>query len=109
MVSIVAVRADDTLEPARPQIGAMLRVRCAWENTPQGVLKAPISEFVKLSVDGRDVTPTLVSRKRPNGLFDEHHHALPLDGFAPGRHTATAVVRVLATQAATSRTVEFVV
>jgi hypothetical protein len=111
MVSLVAVRADDLLEPIRPESGAMLRVRCAWENTPQGLLKTPLSELAKLSVDGRDVTSTLrlVAKKRPNGLYDEYHHALPLDGFAPGRHGATATVRVLATKTETSRMMEFVV
>ncbi len=107
MVSIVAVRSDDLLEPVRPKSGTMLRVRCAWENTPQGLLKQPISELVRLSIDGREVTPELDSRKRPNGLFEEHSHQLPLASFAPGKHTATAVVRVLATKIETTRTVEF--
>ena len=110
MVSIVAVRATDELEVGRPESGVSLRVRCAWENTPQGLLKTPLAELVKLRVDGREVTPTLVSRKRPNGLSDEHAHffALPA-ATTPGRHTATAIVRVLATNAETTRTVEFTV
>ena len=109
MVSIVAVSADDALEPARPKSGSMLRVRCAWENTPQGLLKAPLSELVRLSIDGRDVTPELVSRARPNGLLEEHYHHVSLADFAAGRHTATAVVRVLATKSEMTRTVEFAV
>ena len=108
MVSIVSLRPTDELEAGHPESGVSLRVRCAWENTPQGLLKTPLAEFVKLLVDGREVTPTLVSRKRPNGLLDEHahHFALPA-ATTPGRHTATAIVRVLATNAETARTVEF--
>lgn len=109
MVSLVAVRADDALEPARPERGAMLRVRCAWENTTQGQPKAPLAELVRLTVNGRAVTPTLVSPQRSNGSRNDHYHFVPLDGLAAGPHTATAVVRVLATGAETARTVEFAV
>src|ERR1051325_7149520 len=66
LVSIVAVRPEDEFETARPDTGITLPIRCAWENTPQGLLKQRITEFVKLSVDGQEVTPTLISRKRPN-------------------------------------------
>jgi hypothetical protein len=108
MVSIVPVRPTDEFEAGRPESGVNLRVRCAWENTPQGLLKSPISELVKLSVDGREVTPTLVSRKAQNNLLAEHahHFALPADA-AKGKHTVTAVVRVLATKQESTRTVEF--
>ncbi len=108
MVSIVPVRPSDDLEAGRPESGINLRVRCAWENTPQGVLKAPLSELVKLSVDGREVTPTLVARKRTNGMHDEHAHHFALTGdAAKGKHTATAVVREIATKKEFTRTVEF--
>jgi hypothetical protein len=104
------VRADDPLEPARPERGAFLRVRCAWENTPQGLLKAPLAELVRLSVDGRSVAPAIhAPAPRPNGLRTDHYHFLPLEGFSAGRHTATAVVRVLATGAEVARTVDFTV
>jgi hypothetical protein len=108
MVSIVPLTAADVLEAGRPESGVTLRVRCAWENTPQGLLKAPISELVRLTVDGREVTPALESRKRPNGLLDEHYHhyALPA-GAVRGKHSATAVVRVVATDAEVVRTIEF--
>ena len=110
MVSLVAVRADDPLEPARPERGAFLRVRCAWENTPQGLLKAPLAELVRLSVDGKPVAPAIhAPAPRPNGLRTDHYHFLPLEGFSAGRHTATAVVRVLATGAEVARTVDFTV
>jgi hypothetical protein len=107
MVSIVHVSAADTLEPARPESGSALRVRCAWENTTQGLLTTPISELVRLKVDGREVRPTLFSPQRSNGLRGDHHHLWPVHDLAPGRHTASADVRVLATGAEVSRTIEF--
>lgn len=107
MVSMVVVKSTDLLEPARPETGAMLRVRCAWENTPQGLLKTPLSELVRLEVDGREVKPALVSPERQNGLRGDHHHRWPLESLAAGRHQAKAVVRVLATKTEISRTLEF--
>jgi hypothetical protein len=109
MVSIVPVSSTDTLEPQRPENGSILRIRCAWENTPQGLLRAPLSEFVRLKVDGQEVKPTLFSTTRPNGVRSEHHHRWPIVNLPPGKHTATATVRVLATKVEVSRSVEFAV
>ena len=107
MVSLVVVSADDKLDSVRPESGSMLRVRCAWENTPHGLLKSPHSELIRLQIDGREVTPTLVAPANPNGLLRDHHYRWPLDALSPGKHTATADVRVLATKTKTSRTLEF--
>ena len=108
LVSLVAVRPEDEFETARPEKGVTLRIRCAWENTPQGLLRQPIAEFVKLSVDGEEVVPTLVSKKRPNGpWFDDHYHHLNLPNLKPGRHTAHVVVRVIAGKREVSRTLIF--
>ncbi len=108
MVSIVPLTAADEFEAGRPETGIKLRVRCAWENTPQGLLKTPISELVKLTLDGREVAPVLESRKRPNGLFEEHHHHYSLSADeARRRHTATATVRMIDSKQEISRTVEF--
>ena len=109
MVSLVVVNADDALEPARPEAGSMVRVRCAWENTPQGLIKVPLSELVRLKIDGREVATTVVSPERQNGLRADHHHRWPIANLAPGKHTATADVRVLATKQEVSRTIEFTV
>jgi hypothetical protein len=110
LVSLVAVRPGDDFEIARPDRGVALRIRCAWENTPQGLLKQPIAEFVRLTVDGNEVAPTLVSKKRPNGpLLDDHYHHLHLPDLKPGKHTATVVIRVLATKMEVERKVEFAV
>lgn len=110
LVSLVVLRAEDDLEVAKPAKGVALRVRCAWKNTPQGLPQTAISEFVKLTVDGVAVTPSLVEKKRPNGngLSDRYHlHAMP--EVAPGDHTATVVVRDLAGGRESAQTVEFVV
>lgn len=108
LVSIVAVRPEDEFEVARPDTGVTLRIRCAWENTPQGLLRQPIAEFVKLSVDDSEVTPILVSKKRPSGpLLNDHYHELQLRELKPGSHTATVVVRVMATGKECSRTLDF--
>jgi hypothetical protein len=107
MVSIVPVRAEDAFEAGRPESGLALRVRCAWENTAQGLPKAPLAELAKLSVDGRFVTPELVTRKRANGQGEDHFHRWLMQSAAPGQHQATATVRVLATGREVTRTIEF--
>ena len=107
LVSIVAVRPEDEFETARPDKGVTLRIRCAWENSPQGLLKQPITEFVKLTVDGEEIVPSLVGRERPNGLFDDHYYHAPLPGLKPGPHTAQVVARVIATKEELKRSVRF--
>jgi hypothetical protein len=108
LISVVAVRPNDEFETARPDKGVTLRIRCAWENTPQGLLKQPIAELVKLALDGTEAEPTLVAKKRPNGpLLDDHYHYLHLPTLAPGMHTATVSARVLATKEQVQHTLEF--
>jgi len=108
LVSMVAVRPDDEFEVARPEEGVNLRVRCAWENTPQGLLKLPLTELVRLTVDGQEVSPERVSIQAPRGvLFADHYHRFHLARPTPGIHTVTAVVRVLESKEELSRTLEF--
>jgi hypothetical protein len=110
LVSIVAVTAQDEFEVARPQKGVTIRVRTAWENTAQGLPKEPIAELVRLSIDGAEVSPTLVAKKRPGGAaLEDHYHQFHVADPAPGKHIAAARVRVLETKAELDRTVEFVV
>lgn len=108
MVSVVAVKPEDEFEIARPNSGVTLRVRCAWENTAQGLLKTPLAELLKVTVDDSEVSPELVSTKAPRGvqLSDQYHH-VHLTQLAPGKHRASAFIRVLATQMETSRSLEF--
>ena len=107
LVSLVAVRPEDSHEAVRPRQGVTLRVRCAWENTAQGLLKRPLAELSRLSVDGRAVEPALVEKKRPNGLLEDRYHHFHIPAPAAGRHTAVVLVRGIETGAQVSRTVQF--
>jgi hypothetical protein len=108
LVSIVAVRPADELEAARPEAGVTLRIRCAWENTPQGLPKSPIAELISFTLDNVEVSPKLVTRKRPNGTgFADHYHEVHLTDLKQGKHVANARVRVIASKVESSRTLEF--
>ncbi len=107
MVSLAVVKPEDEFEAGRPERGVLLRMRSAWENTPQGLARQPISEFVSLTVDGQQREPLLVERKRSNGLFEEHAHHLALPDLTPGQHRATVVVRERASGREFTSTVEF--
>ena len=107
LVSLVAVRPDDLWEAARPQRGVTIRVRCRWQCTTQGLPKTPLAELLRLVVDGREVTPDLVAPNARWGAFRDHYHYHHLSEPAPGKHTATATIRVPATGAEQSHTIEF--
>jgi hypothetical protein len=109
LVSIIALTPNDEWEVGRPSEGVAIRVRCAWENTPQGLAKTPITELVKLDLDGQTVMPELISRRRPNGLFEDHYHLLRLAKPSAGGHQVTATVRHRKTGVESQRTIEFVV
>lgn len=109
LVSLVAVTPHDKFESARPDAGVTLRVRCAWENTTQGLPKKPISELVRLTVDGVETTPTLAQIKAPRGAaLEDHYHFVHLPELSPGEHTASAVARVVETRKEVERSVRFV-
>jgi hypothetical protein len=108
MVSVVAVRPGDRFEAARPTRGVTLRVRCAWENSAQGLLRAPITELVRLTVDGAAVAPVLVATKAPRGaLLADHYHRFDIAEPAPGKHSAEAVVRMVNGKVELRRAIEF--
>lgn len=108
LVSLVAVRPEDEFEMDRPAAGVSLRVRCAWQSSYLGALQKPLAELVRLSVDGREVTPTLVERKHTNTQAGEHAHVYALtDAAAEGEHTVTAVVREISTGREIARTLQF--
>ncbi|QEL15644.1 prenyltransferase/squalene oxidase repeat-containing protein [Limnoglobus roseus] len=110
MVSVVVLRPDDLFEVGRPEKGLAVRVRCAWENTAQGLAKKPLVALVKLVVDGKEVSAELVAKKNPTGTAHlDHYHLLSLPKLAAGKHTVSATVRAVGTGAESSRTVEFTV
>lgn len=110
LVSIVPVTPADEFEVARPSQGVALRVRCAWETTPQGLLKQPIAELVRLTLDGLELSPRLATVPAQRGaLLADRYHQVNLPDLKPGRHVASATVRVIETQREISRTTEFIV
>jgi hypothetical protein len=108
MVSVVAVSPKDEFEVQKPTTGRTVRVRCAWQNSAQGLLRSPITELVELVVDGVKVTPDVVSTKAPrSALLSDHYHHFHLANPAPGRHVAEAVVRTVASKAEFRHEIEF--
>lgn len=67
LASLVALQPEDTFEAGHPKAGVVLRLRCAWKNTPQGFPRERMSELVVLKVDGKEVQPELVEIPRPKG------------------------------------------
>jgi len=109
LVSVVAVTPGDKWETARPEQGLTVRVRCQWGNTSQGLPKIPRVELLKLKVDEQEVEPTLAAPKAKWGAYQDYYHYYHMSRPAPGRHTATAVVRTIDTKAVSQHTIEFVV
>ena len=109
LISLVGLTPEAEFEAGRPDRGVALRVRCAWDTTPQGVLLRPLAEFVKLTVDGTAVTAVLVEKKRPNReALDDQYHCVQLTALSPVGHAATATVRELTTGRDRTQTIEFV-
>ncbi len=106
-VSIVAVRPEDRWEAGRPERGVTVRVRCRRTNTARGLPKEGRVELVRLEVDGRQVTPRLVAPEARWGAYKDYYHYHHTPEPSPGRHAATATVRVIATGAEMKRTIEF--
>lgn len=108
LVSIVALRPEDTLEAGHLESGLCLRVRCAWSNNPQGRLREPLAELVELRVDAEKVEPELIARKASSGpLLLDHYYVFQVKNPRPGDHNATAVVKNVATGAISRRTIRF--
>jgi hypothetical protein len=108
LVSLVALGPGEAFETAAPERGITLRVRCAWENTTQGLPRTPITELLRLKVDGREVAPQLVVIKQPGrDVLVDHFHVHAMPDLTPGRHTATAVVRVIGQDVEREMTIPF--
>lgn len=110
LVSVVAIKPEDRFEVARPDGGVMIRVRCAWENTAQGLPKEPITELVRLIIDGKSVSPTQIVNRNPNNnTIQDHYHQFHLVSPESGKHTVEAVVRMIETGMESGRTITFTV
>ena len=107
LISIVAVGPDDEFEAGRPDDGVTLRIRCARENTTQGLPKKPIVEFVKLAVDGKEVSTKLIEQNKGAVLADSYQQFyLPA---SKGTHRATVTAKIIRTSETVTKTLEFVV
>lgn len=110
LVSVVVVRPGDSFEVGRPETGVAVRVRCAWENTTQGLAKKPITALVKMRVDGAEVTLELVAKKNPAGTARvDHYHIFRMPKPTSGKHAVEVTVRKLGDGSELSQAVEFVV
>jgi hypothetical protein len=109
VVSLAAVRPDDTWEAARPERGITIRVRCRWDCTAQGLPKTPRAELVSLAIDGQKVTPALSAPKNKAGAYQDYYHFHHLAEPVPGKHTATAKVHTPAVKAESSHSIEFII
>src|SRR5262245_1664956 len=109
LVSIVAIKPGDEFEVGRPERGVAIRVRCAWQNTTQGLPKKPLTELVKLMVAGKQVEPEHVIRRRPNDAIEDEYYLYKWSEAPHGKYTASVTVRNIKPQAESCRPIEFVV
>ena len=107
LLSIVPVKPDDEFEAARPDTGLTLRVRCAHENTSQGLPKTPLVELQTFLVDGAPIQPELAENKNERGALTDTYYHLHFTEIARGKHTATAIARHLKTGQEIRHSIEF--
>ena len=70
--------------------------------------KRPITELVRLTVDGREVSPQLVAIKQPGKqVLVDHYHVHVMPELTAGKHTARAVVRVVGKDLEKAASIEF--
>jgi hypothetical protein len=109
LVSVVAIKPEDEFEVGRPERGVAIRVRCAWQNTTQGLPKKPMTELVKLMVARKQVQPEHVIRRRSNEAMEDDYYIYNWPDAPAGKYTASATVRNIATGEEIWRPIEFVV
>jgi hypothetical protein len=109
LVSLVALTPKDELETGCPDRGIALRVRCARENTAQGLPKEPLTEFVSLVVAGQPVDAELIERRGPNGVLQDAYYLHNWPDAPPGRHSATVTLRRPNTDKLIRRSITFTV
>ena len=107
--SLVALYPGEPFEAGAPETGVALRVRCCHENTVMGSPKVPRVELVRLTVDGAAVETRLVETKgqRRGVAIGDRYHIHPIPNLRPGRHTAEARVRMIATGQESGLSIEF--
>ena len=69
-----------------------------------------MTELLKLIIDGKEVSPTLISAKAPRGnLLADHYHYFHLENPTPGPHSAEALVGALSSGEQFRQRLEFTV
>ncbi len=110
MVSLVAIRPEDKFEAGVPNTGVALRVRVAHRNSNHGHLKTPLAEFLRLSVNGKQVETDLISvsdTRNPELLVDQYRlYQLPRNAASV---TAVAEIRDLSTSQIVRQSIEVTV
>jgi prenyltransferase beta subunit len=109
LVSIVALKPSDEFEIGRPSTGVAIRVRCAWENTTQGLPKKPLTELVKLTVAGKPVETEHITRRRPNNAIEDDYYLYRWPDAVPGKYTATATFQHVPSREQSWRSIQFAV
>lgn len=108
-VSLVAVRPGDPFELPSPETGVMLRARTWWWTDASGYPTKKRSELVSMTLDGEAVHPQLVEVPNFEDRIVDCYYRFDLPKIAPGRHVATAEVRVVDSGARHSQSIEFVI
>jgi prenyltransferase beta subunit len=103
--SLVALKPGDEFEESRPERGVALRLRCWWSGRMK--LDKPVTELVRLTLDGAVVSPKLIEKRDKAKLIDSYYQFL-LPEPAAGKHKATAVVRLIGTEKTAEYGTEFV-
>ncbi|HTM47114.1 MAG TPA: prenyltransferase/squalene oxidase repeat-containing protein [Bryobacteraceae bacterium] len=95
--SMVAVRPGDRFEEARPERGVAIRVRCWRRNTNMGAPAEAITELASLHVDGKPVEAEPVEIRNDRKAMSDCYYKALLPDLPPGKHSAKAEIRVIAT------------
>ena len=104
---LTVVMPADTFEVARPDKGAVIRIR-PWWHTDKQIMKFPLVVLRQLSVDGRPVECDYVEHKNRMGVVVDSYYLYKLPA-APGEHTIQTICRNIRTGVDRTETQKIVV
>jgi len=93
LLSVVFVTPESKFEAARPEQGAVVRIRPGFRNNPQAVLLKPLVEVVEVTLDGTPLATT-VEKKEDKGKLADYYLRAPLPA---GKHVVAVKFRRLDT------------
>ena len=97
LATLAVLRPDDRFEVGAPSEGVALRLRCWWDCTVHGVLKRPLVELIRLTLDGKELKTSSVEKKNALGAITDHYHLAPLKQIDTGHHAVVVTLRRLNT------------